>query len=348
MTSPRPAVTAFASALSLCLLAVAACSGGTSKRLIPPPPSVASITTAPPGSDYSGVALPIVEGRAPVEKVAVTGGDSTLSGLITGPDGPVGGATVRLERFVGDAIGFIDILSNADGTWRAPQIAPPTTFAPVPQQPLPLGQLPTIPPATAGPPPTPTTKPVGPQGILGGRYRVRAWKTPDLALTAPQILFLESRQNRQLGLQVSRYTGTSASSVSSPDPPFLGEPVTVTAVVSSLSVNGEGIVSSVPLPGAAVSLSVGGGLLLTSGATTTNGQGRAAFQLRCEQLGPGLVELTVNSSQTFTLPLRPCVARPTTTTSSTLFPDPGASTSSTSSIPGGRPSSTIGGGVPTP
>jgi hypothetical protein len=339
VTAPRPAVAAVASAVSICLLVVAACSGGSGKKLIPPPPNtVASITTSPPGSDYSGVVLPAVEGRAPLEKVEITGGDATLSGLVLGPDGPVSGATVRLERFVGDAVSHIDIVSNGDGTWRAPQSAPPTTLTTTPPLLLP-GQLPTIPPATAAPATPPPTPPVGPQGILGGRYRVRAWRTPDLALTTPQILFLESKQNRQLSLQVARYGGVSASSISAPDPPILDGVVSVTAVVTSLSVSGDGIVSSSPLPGASVSLAVGSGWLFSGGPTFTNGAGRATFQLRCQALGQSPVELTVNNSQTFTLPVRACVAPPATTT--TVFDPLGGAT--TSSILGGGASTTVKG-----
>jgi len=341
VTARPPALTATVSVLVAGLLAMAACNGSTTRRLIPPPPNtIAPITTAPPGSDFSGVALAPVEGRPEVEPVEVTGGEAVLSGVILGPDGPVAGATVRLERFVGDAIGKLDVVSNADGTWRAPQGVAPPPIATVPTTgPTVPGQLPTIaPPTTAPPPPQVTRPPVGPQGILGGRYRVRAWRTPDLALTAPQILFVEGKQNRTLGLQLARYSGTTVSSVSSPDPPVLDAPLTVTAVVSSAAVDGDGIVRALPLPNATVSLAVGAGLLFVGGPTFTNPQGRASFVLRCQALGASLVELTVNGAQTYSLPVRGCVPpAPTTTTSLPL--DPGASTSS--SIPGSGSSTSI-------
>ena len=326
---------AFAVAVSLCLLALAACSGGQSKKLIPPPPgSVAQITTSPPGSDFSGVALNPVEGRTTVPPVQVLGGEAVLTGQILGPDGPVGGATVRLERFVGDAVAKLDIISNADGTWRAPQVGPPT-LAPPPTTEVTVfpGQI-TSPPTTAAPTtPAPTLKRSGPQGILGGRYRIRAWKAPDLALTTPQILFVEGKQSRTLPLQLARYTGTNVSSVTSPDPPVLGGVVSVTAVVSSASVDRDGFVRAAPLPNASVSLSVGPGWVLNVGPTSTNGQGRATFQLLCLALGQSPIELTVNSSQTFALPVRACVA-PVTTTTSTLSLDPGGGSSTSLPVPG--------------
>jgi len=330
-----------AAAVSLGLLGVAACSGGTTKKLIPPPPTtVGRITTAPEASDYTGVALDAVPGKVPVEEVKVLGGDATLTGIVLGPDGPVGGATIRLERFVGDAMGRLDITANADGTWAAPQLGPPTTLAPVPTLPTTLDpafpdQITTLPRTTLPrpPPPPPPTKPrIGPAGILGGRYRIRAWRSPDLALTVPQILFVEGRQTKQLPLQLLRFTGTSATALSNPDPPVLDEALNLTAVVSSASVDGEGVVRAAPAANLAVSLSVGPGLLLESGTTITNGQGRAAFQLRCVALGQSSVDLVVQGSQLFNLPVRPCVAPLTTSSTGPVFDPTG---SSTTPSPGG-------------
>ncbi len=328
----RPAVLG-ATAVSVALFGVAACSGGTTKRFIPPPPTtVGQITTAPLGSDYTGVALDPVPGSPTTQVVDVLGGDAFMSGVVLGPDGPVAGATVRLERFVGDAIGRIDVITDGGGSWKAPQVMAPPSFSTVPSLPDTTfpGQLPTIASTTTTTrPPTPVTPPrVGPQGILGGRYRVRAWRTPDLALTTPQILFLEGMQNKQVQLQLNRFTGTTVSSVVSPDPPVLDGLVNLTAIVSSASVDADGVVRSAPAPGASVTLSVGAGLLLLGGPTTTNAQGRATFQLQCQALGQSTADLTVNAAQTFSLPLRACVAPPSTT--STLPFDPNSTSSTTS------------------
>jgi hypothetical protein len=337
MTRRPPALAVLAAGLSLGLLAVACSGGGSNRRFIPvPPPTVAKITTAPPGTDFSGVSLAPVEGREPAPVVEITGGMATLGGIVTGPDGPVGGATVRLERFVGDASAKLDITTNPDGSWKAPQTAPP----PLPTIPTTASTFPgqiTIPPITTVPPPTvATTPPLGPEGLQGGRYRVRAWRTPDLALTTPQILFLDAKQNQTVGMALSRYQGVSASSIVSPDPPVLNATTNVTVVVSTASVSPEGIVSGVPLPNAAVSLAVGPGWIFSSGPGITNAQGRATFQLRCAALGQSPLEVTVNGTQTFSLPVKACVAPPSTTTTS--LPD--ESIPSSSSIPGGGGSST--------
>lgn len=334
MRTRVPASAALAIVLSLGLLGVAACAGRSTKRFIPPPPpTVSQITTAPPGTDFSGVALQSVGGKTPPVSVQITGGPATLGGVVTGPDGPVGGATVRLERFVGDASAKLDITTNGDGSWKAPQPPAPPTIPTIATASTFPGQI-TIP--TTVPTTVATTAPRGPQGILGGRYRVRAWRAPDLALTTPQIIFVEAKPNQIVSLPLSRYQGVSASSIISPDPPVLNAPFSLTVIVTTASVNPEGVVSAVPLPNAAIQLSVGPSLLFSSGPSITNVQGRATFQVRCQSIGPNSADVTINGTQTFSLTVKPCAAPPSTTT--LLPPDGGSSTSS--SIGGGGGSTT--------
>ncbi len=49
-------------------------------------------------------------------------GSVTVSGLVTGPDGPVDGATVVIERVVGDQTATLKVLANADGRYKASAI----------------------------------------------------------------------------------------------------------------------------------------------------------------------------------------------------------------------------------
>jgi hypothetical protein len=51
--------------------------------------------------------------------VAVTGGSASIGGVVRGPDGPVAGATVLVERFVGDRSGSIRVTAGADGRFLA-------------------------------------------------------------------------------------------------------------------------------------------------------------------------------------------------------------------------------------
>ena len=111
--------------------------------------------------------------------IAIGPGRATLNGTVVGPNGPVGGADVHVERLVGSLVAQEDVPTQADGTWSLP-------------------------------------------GVLGGRYRVRAWRAPDLALTTPQIFFLNGTDTRSLTLQLQQFnTGTLTAAIA-PDPPIVG------------------------------------------------------------------------------------------------------------------------------
>lgn len=75
-------------------------------------------------ADTRGVRIPPVlsrlAGRDPaVPTLPVEGGTAKIEGRVLGPDGPVEGATVRLERFVGDEFGILDVGTDEDGKYVA-------------------------------------------------------------------------------------------------------------------------------------------------------------------------------------------------------------------------------------
>ena len=92
-----------------------------------------------------------------------------------GPTGPVPGATVHIERLVGDAVGVADIQSDPAGHYHM-------------------------------------------QGILGGRYRVRAFVPHpiDLAQTQPVIFFLANTEAKPLNLLRSLSAGNTSAMELSP------------------------------------------------------------------------------------------------------------------------------------
>jgi hypothetical protein len=80
----------------------------------PPRPSERATTTV---VDYSGVALGRVRGERTTTTDAATG-SAVIRGTVTGPNGPVQGATVRVERVVeGDDI-RTDVLAGPDGRYE--------------------------------------------------------------------------------------------------------------------------------------------------------------------------------------------------------------------------------------
>ena len=76
-----------------------------------PPPS-----TAPPGGALP--ALPAVDGTT-TTALPPNVGRARLSGFVTGPQGPVPGAVVRLERVIGGETQTVDVATGADGRYDA-------------------------------------------------------------------------------------------------------------------------------------------------------------------------------------------------------------------------------------
>lgn len=113
-----------AAVLAAALITFSSCmtSGGRTVDPLPPPPS----TVAPPSTtiapDFSGVALPGVRGSTTTTTISLGPGAAAFKGTVTGPEGPVAGAPVRVERLVGTAVAAMDVASQADGTWELPGI----------------------------------------------------------------------------------------------------------------------------------------------------------------------------------------------------------------------------------
>jgi hypothetical protein len=70
--------------------------------------------------DTRFVSLQPVTGKAqPSVPIPVRGGEATVEGTVTGPAGPVGGATVRIERWVGSASGALVVSTDGGGHFAA-------------------------------------------------------------------------------------------------------------------------------------------------------------------------------------------------------------------------------------
>jgi hypothetical protein len=170
-------------------------------------------------------------------------------------------------------------------------------------------------------------------GIIGGLYRVRAWRPPDLAIVDPQIFFLGSSDAHSLTLQMQRFTGQQVSSSIAPDPPIIGEPANLVVLVSASTVDPDGTVRGQGQPGVQVSLAGQGSWVVSgSAAATTGPAGTAGWQVTCQQLGAQPLSVVIASGPTTPLDLPPCAPVPTTTTST--------STTSTS-VPFGATTTTL-------
>ena len=171
-------------------------------------------------------------------------GTAQLGGTVAGPDGPVVGAVVHVERLVGDATATAEVTTGPEGTW---------TLA----------------------------------GVKGGRYRVRAWRPPDLVLLGGEVFFLAATETRVLNLVLERQAGLSVDAAIAPDPPPVGQAANLALRVLERTVDALGVVRTRPVPGASVQL-LGhrGWTVLSANPTLTDAQGSSRWQLRCETAGP--------------------------------------------------------------
>ncbi|HWG74088.1 MAG TPA: carboxypeptidase-like regulatory domain-containing protein [Acidimicrobiales bacterium] len=177
-------------------------------------------------------------------------------------------------------------------------------------------------------------------GLLGGRYRVRAWMAPTLAVTSPQIFFLGATQVDQISLTLSPFSGTAVVGVINPSPPTLNQPTDLAVQVTAASVGTDGVVRSPTVAGATVELTNGPGwMVLTTNPIQTSADGEATFEVECVSVGAQPLDAAVNGQvpQALTLPDCQPPPPPTTVPPSTL---PATTTTTVFGLPGGGPGST--------
>lgn len=171
-------------------------------------------------------------------------------------------------------------------------------------------------------------------GILGGRYRVRAFKpAPDnLALVKPELFFLSGADTHQSNLTLDLYSGINAAAAIAPNPPVAGEQANVLVLVTQRSVDGKGIVRAEPVPSTSIELfGTGQWQVLSQNLQSTDAGGRARWVVQCGASGQQPLSVVVGDNQSFPVYTGNCAEPATTTTSST---------SSTTSSTVLRPSST--------
>jgi hypothetical protein len=152
--------------------------------------------------------------------------------------------------------------------------------------------------------------------VLGGRWRVRAWKTPALATLEDNTFFLGYTENRQLDLRVKAATDYVVTSSMAPNPPFTGSPVELAVLVMSQAV--------------------------TDATKATEFNGRAAWTLTCVEAGLQPITAVVGGRD-WPLNLPACHdPMETSTTTATTLP-PGASTTTSTTKPKAKASSTTTG-----
>lgn len=288
-------------------VAAAGCVSSSVADLPPPPTTLAPLTTTTAPVTHP-VTLDPVPGTTVAAKVALGPGSATLSGTVTGPAapaappasgsappaagppsgglGPIGGATVEIERFVGNAEVAAEVSAGANGSWVLPH-------------------------------------------VLGGRYRVRAWRAPNLAQVQPDILFVNDGQDQRVDLHVNLYSGYAVAS--SLQMPVVGQPALLGVEITNQAVDAMGVVRAVPLAGSRVNLVASAGWRVTTpNPATTNGSGQAGWGLVCLVTGVQALSVMPDGATTLPLAIPACVGSPPPTTTPTTSTAPATATSTTS------------------
>ena len=168
--------------------------------------------------------------------------------------------------------------------------------------------------------------------VLGGRYRVRAWRVPDLVSTTA-VVFVETTGQRAIELRVEPVGGVRVDTAVAPDPPIVDEQVNVKVRVAERTVDADGVVRDTPVAGAIVTLGGSGDWQVDSpNPSSTGGDGSTIFRLTCGSDGPQPLFATLNGGESHALTIAPCVdptATSTTSTSSTSTSTTGSTTTTT-------------------
>jgi hypothetical protein len=182
-------------------------------------------------------------------------------------------------------------------------------------------------------------------GVLGGRYRVRAWRAPDLAVTGPYALYIEAKQTVDLPVRVESYRGLVAVPSINPDPPVVHEAANLVVQIATRRVDEQGIVIADPVPDVRLELYGGSAWQMqSSNPTTADNEGRGRWQVACAEAGHQPLSVVVSGDQPIALALPDCALTPPTTSTSVAggSSSTGRSTSTTS-----RTSTTSGSGPTT-
>jgi hypothetical protein len=142
--------------------------------------------------------------------------------------------------------------------------------------------------------------------VLGGRYRVRAWRAPDLALTDPAVFFLGATESKQVALPLTKYDGRSVAAAIAPRPAVIGQQANLVVRLVVQSVDDQGVVRGTPVVGATVQLSGSGDWRVRSeNPVATDADGEAAYTVVCNTSGAQPLGVVVDG-QYYDLKLPDC------------------------------------------
>lgn len=172
--------------------------------------------------------------------------------------------------------------------------------------------------------------------ILGGRYRVRAWQAPTMALTQPEIFFLGATESHQVALHLDAFTGPDVSTSVNPRVVLVGQMANLVVQVSNPTVDANGVVRDQPQAGVPVTLTDGNGWTVYNGnplPTDTNGQ--VLFQISCSSPGSNPLSAQIGAAAPQPVTVPDCAQPPPSTQCSPPSTSSSGSTATTQPSSGG-------------
>ncbi len=131
------------------------------------------------------------------------------------------------------------------------------------------------------------------RSLSGGRYRIRAWRQPDLAAAEPGAVFVENGGTANVDLALEQPARFDLRLADAPALPRFGEESRFTFRVTSGSVNENGQVAPLPLEGVAIDFpSTDRWVTVGADEGSTDADGRATWTAECAALGSESVTVT--------------------------------------------------------
>jgi hypothetical protein len=175
-------------------------------------------------------------------------------------------------------------------------------------------------------------------GLLGGRYRVRAWLQPSLATVTSSTGFVEEGGNLNLPVKVERHDAITLQVASAVGALSVGVPAGVVALITQQQVDTNGIVREGAMPGVSLVLVGSAGLSVGDpNPAVTDASGRARWNVTCSAAGTYSVSVSSTSppaSAGATLPACVVGGPSTSSTSTTTTTIHGTTTTTRGDGPG--------------
>ena len=171
-------------------------------------------------------------------EVLLFDGLTSFGGVVTGPDGPVEGAVVDLERHTTSTVNTTQVITDVDGNWKV-------------------------------------------EGLIGGRFRIRAWKPNELTMTSSEVVFVSDGEEVTMDLVIGPVEPGPHLRFKGAGDVHVGDTAIATVSVTTSSIDQDGFELATGLPGQAVTLRPGPGVLVAQQADTTDAGGGVHFVVRC-------------------------------------------------------------------